>query len=424
MPGAGWVLGAGLTVLALIGLLRVGIRRERRAGPAAWVRRRDEMDLVGAVLGFHSMEEDEEPSGGPAVARRAAPQIRPASDARPAVRRPRRARAPARRPPPTGTGPARPRLVRERLGFDTPRRPSATTAWLHLVSGATPAETARVACAVAADLIERGGRVLLMDAGRRCLLHARFSREARWGLGECLDGSLPVLGVVQDTGHTGLHLLARGGEPSLSWHALGRLADEAHAHFEHVLVAVDSDVPREAGTAIAGRLVEGWWAGERLPERAAGTLSERLGVVFSAMPLDAASERSLGPAAGAVVPSTPDPILAEGSGTIVPGAGPARVGAAIPGDALTSTASAIPSDAAIAGDIRITPGSDLASESAGPTGAVELAGRVGEPDTEMVLACDGDVRSRLEFLMWVRRMTRDAPARPAPWQLADAGVPV
>jgi len=296
------------------------------------------------------------------------------------------------RPRPTAPAPTRPRLVHERLGFETRRRPSATTAWLHLVSGATPALTARAACTVAADLIERGGRVLLVDAGRRCLLHARFAREARWGLGECLDGSLPVLGVVQDTGHTGLHLLARGGEPSLAWPMLGRLVDEAHAHFEHVLVALDSDVPREAGRAIAGRLVEGWWAGERLPERNARALSERLGVVFSAMPLDQTSERLFESALGA-------PARVAGETAATPAVAPA--------------AEIVPVEIAAAAH---------ATEPAAVNADTEA---VAQADAEAtILGCDGDVRARLEFLMWVRRMTGDAPARPPAWQLADAGVPV
>jgi hypothetical protein len=389
LPGAGWILGAGVTALVLAWLLsRLGRRRTRRAA-VTWGRRSGEIDLLGAVLGFHavtdgSMDGDDGPSSWQSL-ERIAPERGELAERR--VRRvsPARMAAPGPRPP---AAPGRPRLVHERLGFVTPRRPSVTTAWLHLVSGETPALTARAACTVAADLIERGGRVLMVDAGRRCLLHARFAREARWGLGECLDGSLPVLGVVQDTGHGGLHLLARGGEPTLTWHALGRLADEAHAHFEHVLLALDPDVPHEAGVAIAGRLVEGWWAGERLTERNARALSERLGVVFSAMPLDAESERLYRSALGAptrvTVAAAPAPAPAVAEAIPVAELVPLEIAAALDEQPVTS----------------------------------------GDHAESMVLDCDGDVRARLEFLIWVRRMTGDAPARPPAWQLADAGVPV
>jgi hypothetical protein len=393
LPGLGAILGAGLTCLTVAWLLsRIGARRGRRVAPVAWARRSDETDLVGAILGFHVVEEATAPAGDPParVVRDTRPTLVRATKPDPA--RARRAHPAPRpvRPRATGPAPGRTRLMRERLGFDRPRRPSATTAWLHLVSGATPAATARAACSVAASLIERGGRVLLMDAGRRCLLHARFAREARWGLGECLDGSLPVLGVVQDTGHTGLHLLARGGEPALSWHALGRLADEAHGHFEHVLLAIDPDAPRDLGGAIAGRLVEGWWAGDRLPERTARALSERLGVVFTVLPLDESSERLVESVlaapqsipAGAPSGLTPAPTL----DSLVPGTGtwPVEI----------------------------------------PTAVLEEPVGIVNGDETTVLACDGDVRARLEFLMWVRRMTGDAPARVPAWRLADVGVPV
>jgi hypothetical protein len=294
--------------------------------------------------------------------------------------------------------------VSERLGFGAPRRPSGTTAWLHLVSGATPALAARVAFAVAADLIGSGGRVLMVDAGRRCMLHARLGREARWGVGECLDGTLPVLGVVQDSGFAGLHLLARGGEPSLMWESLGRLADEAHAHFEHVLVALDADVPREAGVALAGRLMEGWWAGERVPERAAIALSERLGIAFSAMPLgpeaDVTLEAASGP--GRLPAATVEPVSAAPA--------PAAAGAEILAWEMVmpiETASG-PDWSALAR--RHRDGLD--------PGAAEQT----RDDETTVLAYDGDVRSRLEFLMWVRRVTGDAPAPPAALKLAGAAT--
>jgi hypothetical protein len=80
-------------------------------------------------------------------------------------------------------------------------------------------------------------------------------------------------------------------------------------------------------------------------------------------------------------------------------------------------------DTAVMADAALMSGNPIGDEGTS-TVAGALPERWEGPDAAMVLACDGDVRARLEFLMWVRRMTGDAPARPPAWQLADAGVPV
>jgi len=399
-PEYGWILGAGVACLG-----------------AAW--------LLSRVGAWHELaRRGLEPGHTP-------PAARGAGTARPRVRwedrlassATGRAGSPVTAPAiPSGSGsstvrgeeatPGARRASRriERLGFGAPRRPSATTAWLHLVSGATPALTARAACTVAADLIDRGGRVLLVDAGRRCVLHARFGRESRWGVGECLARTLPVLGVVQPTGFTGLHLLARGAEPRLSWESLGRLADDAHAHYDHVLMALDPDTPREAGMAIVGRLVEGWWAGERISDRAVMGLSERLGIVFASMPMGLESEVSLEPGmepVAAVVPS--------GSASR---AAPVRAAAGWAGMDLPAVVAferpAFAPALAVADDWNETVAAILAGPSFG-------SGHEPEHEHEtLVLACDDDVRARLKFLMWVRGMAGSTPAASPAWKLAGA----
>ncbi|MFI5371515.1 MAG: hypothetical protein ACHQ52_08155 [Candidatus Eisenbacteria bacterium] len=375
-----WILAAGVIGLVATWLLaRLGTRRGLAAPPLL----RSDESMPGDVWPDLDLR-DAARNGLPPAATRTAKHAR-------------RHAAPATRPtaPPTQR-----RLVHERLGFAAPRRPSGTTAWLHLVSGPTPALAARAAFEVAADLIGRGGRVLMVDAGRRCMLHARLQREARWGVGECLDGTLPVLGVVQNTGFAGLHLLARGGEPALLWESLGRLADEAHALFEHVLVALDVDVPREAGMALAGRLVEGWWAGEQVPERAALALSERLGIVFSGMPLGPEAEVMLEAASAParLAAATAEPVSAAPALT-AEGAGILAWEMVMP--------------------IETASGPDWAALVRRHRDGLDPGAAEQTPDDETtVLAYDGDVRSRLEFLMWVRRVTGDAPRTPAAWEFA------
>src|SRR5262245_48753419 len=75
-----------------------------------------------------------------------------------------------------------------RLALDDGRRPGATQAWLHVVTGGDRSRVAEVVIAVAGELLEQGGRVVVMDAGRRLDLHEAFHREPRWGVGECLTG--------------------------------------------------------------------------------------------------------------------------------------------------------------------------------------------------------------------------------------------
>ena len=117
-PDYGWILGAGVTCLGAAWLLsRLGARHE--------------MTTRGLA-----------PPRSPKSAASAPPAARSpgAASARDRATTPALARTPARRSgePSSIRSPRR----HGRLGFVAPRRPSNTTAGLHLVSGSTPALTA------------------------------------------------------------------------------------------------------------------------------------------------------------------------------------------------------------------------------------------------------------------------------------------
>ena len=182
----------------------------------------------------------------------------------------------------------------DRLAFAPARQPSTTHAALHLVSGPTPERCLHGALVLAAELLERGERVLLVDAGRRLDLHEHFGRESRWGFGECMRGSLPLLGVVQDSGCPGLYLLARGSSGGAEqWGRLGALMDDARTHFGQVVLLVDPACPWAAGEAIKGRLIEGWWAEPGALPRASQALSERVGIPFHSLDLSSSPQELL-----------------------------------------------------------------------------------------------------------------------------------
>lgn len=260
-----------------------------------------------------------------------------------------------------------------RLAHDPARRPGTTEAWLHVVSGPERARIAEAVVAVAAELLAGGGRVVVMDAGRRLRLHEIFGREPRWGVGECLSGSLPLLGLVQDTGCPGLYLLAHGAAaPADDWPELGRVLDEARPHFARCVLALDAAVPREAAEALAGRHLEGWWAGSSGPSRSALAFAERTGIALTGYPLaggvEAAFERlPMSAAAGT------DPI-------------PARIPAAPPRLTVTIPAPRVVAPEAV--PVEVAPPS--------------------------ILDCDVRVRERLRFLVWARSLRADRESRPVP----------
>jgi hypothetical protein len=240
--------------------------------------------------------------------------------------------------------------------YEPARDPAAGLPWIHVVAGPSPAGAVRVALELAAHAIARRERVLVVDAsGVR--LHERLGREARWGLMECLQGDMPVLGLVQYAGRPGFYLLARGhAARTAAWAGLGRCLDDARLHFGRVIFVVDRETPREFGDALVGRPLEGWWgaAVSRLPQ-AAVELSGRLGIAFSGIDLARMPKVSLELLSSRVV----------------------ELAAALPAP--------VPVEA-----IEV-----LEPE---PLPILEI-----EPEP-IVLDCDLQVRQRLRFLAWMRRV--------------------
>ncbi len=235
--------------------------------------------------------------------------------------------------------------------------PGALTPTLHVVTGARPGLVLRAALELAAHRIAAGDRVLLVDGSPRLRLHDRIGRDARWGLLECLAADMPVLGLVQYAGHPGLYLLPHGkAERSVGWSQLGRKLDEVLPHFGRIILAVDSQAPGAVGDALRGRAMEGWWAGgdDRFP-RAAESAMSRLGIAFSPLSLADLSEPSLEAMASRVVKLRPPGEPAD----LAPITAPATV------------------------ELRPAPRPTL------------------EP---IVLDCDLQVRQRLRFLAWMRRV--------------------
>lgn len=247
----------------------------------------------------------------------------------------------------------------ERLleGATSPPDPAAAGPRLHVVSGSTPSAVLRAALELAARRVALGERVLLVDGSARLRLHERLGRDARWGLLECLAADMPVLGLVQYAGHPGLYLLPHGNaERSVGWSSLGRKLDEVVPHFGRIVLALDPQAPAGIGDAVRGRAMEGWWAGtDRRAETAADVAMARFGIVFTGLDLSAFSDASL-------------EVLAERVHVLRP-PGPEPEPAPI-------TAHALPG---------------------GPT----LRRASLEP---IVLDCDLQVRQRLRFLAWTRRV--------------------
>ncbi len=240
----------------------------------------------------------------------------------------------------------------------------ASTSWLHVVSGPGPEAIARAVGDLGALFLARGERVLVVDGGRRLRLHQLNGGDERWGLVECLEGGMPLLGALQSGGHPGLFVLAHGAPARAErWERLGALLADARPHFTRVVLALDALAPRAVGEALAGRLLEGWWSerGPALP-RSAQALSERLGIALSCMDL----------------PSEVEPLLeASARAAAAPPALPAGEPEAAAFEAVLRTA----------GDGEPAPAS-AAAPPAGPP----------------VVASDPQVRERLRFLLWLRRV--------------------
>ena len=282
--------------------------------------------------------------------------------------------------------PRRPRARRDEdeddAERDAARARDSELAWLHVVCGKDPGRVARGAAALAFEARQRGERVLVLDAGRRLRLHERFGCDARWGLAECLAGDMPLLGAVQSAGQAGFYLLAHGDAGGAErWDAMSRLLEEARAHFGRVILALDPRVPSEAALPLGARVLEAWWAktGPSLP-RAAAALSTRLGIPFAVLDLDDFPQAML--EAPAPEPSGWEEFPEEGAepAAAQPADEPAMVHA--PADEVGCDA--------------------LAAR------AVPLPGSA-QP---VPLLSDLEVRERLRFLIWMRRVQSEGRAAP------------
>jgi hypothetical protein len=260
------------------------------------------------------------------------------------------------------------------------RAPEATSAWLQIVSGSGRRPVAGAALELATRFLARGERVLLVDGGRRLRLHRVFRGQARLGLRECLTAHMPVLGVIQATGVPGLFLLARGAAlPASAWTQLDRLLEEARPHFGHLVLALEPSAPHEVGSMLAGRVAECWWGAATggLP-RASRVLSTRIGIVFYPLVLHSSAEKSL------------EELLARSRAAAPSGSA---------SDERPATAEA----------------SDPVAHAAGPR----------------IMDCELQVRERLRFLIWMRRVQAesrreasgplDQGLAPAPHQTTLAG---
>jgi hypothetical protein len=161
---------------------------------------------------------------------------------------------------------------------------STIEARLQIVSGSRPRRVARAMRKLAARFAAGGERVLVIDGGGELHLHDFFAAQSRLGFQECMRGEAPLLGVLQSGGFPGLYVLAHGVPTGLrTWAPLGPLLDHALAHFTRVLLALDPHLPRAAGGALAGRLMDGWWAGPDARERTARRFSARLGIALQSL---------------------------------------------------------------------------------------------------------------------------------------------
>ena len=231
-----------------------------------------------------------------------------------------------------------------------------------------------------------------MDAGRRLRLHERYGGDTRWGLGECLAGEVPLLGAVQAAGRAGFFLLAHGGPESAGrWDELSRLLEDAHAHFDRVLLALDPKAPRTAALPLGGRVLEAWWAepGPGL-SRSAAALSERLGIPFCCFDLNWLMEAM--PEAGSAAP-------AQASGLST---------------SLNEASTEPPVRLAVAealGPVDPGPGEEAFSRVAAVSGSADASESVAGSGREaVVLGCDFEVRERLRFMIWMRRVRAERRA--------------
>jgi hypothetical protein len=202
----------------------------------------------------------------------------------------------------------------------------------------------------------RGARAA-RDGSHRWALHEPLGADARWGLLESLAADLPELGLVQYAGTSGFYLLPHGRpERAVGWSSLGRKLDEVLPHFGRVVLVLDPQAPAELGDALRGRAMEGWWAhpGGRRGRGLADAVA-RFGIVFHDLELSAMPEASLEVLLARVAALRPVVVVPE----------PAPLG---------------------------------------PQAPVSRPAIPATPLEPIVLDCDLQVRQRLRFLAWTRRV--------------------
>lgn len=278
--------------------------------------------------------------------------------------------------------------------------PGLSPVVLHLVTGPDRDTIVRGVVETAAQLLARGDTVLVVDAGSRLGVHAAFGGEPHWGLAECLQGRLPLLGVVQSTGRPGLFVLARGhAEVDAPWRAFGRLLDDATARFARVIVALDADVPAEAAPAFGPRELEGWWAGDGSRPRGAQVFAERVGIPLLGLAVNA-----------------PLPVLLAGlsraartAPSAVRAPAPADRGVAPPAPPAAEVLVSAPRELPLATPAPACEPSLRARVAAPPAGTPSGLCEEGEAIAPLVLPCDARVAERLRFLAWARRLLAERP---------------
>jgi hypothetical protein len=278
------------------------------------------------------------------------------------------------------------------LSRDPRRAWDTELGWLHVVSGPDPARIAHAVSTLAGGFLERGERVLLVDAGERLRLHERYGGDTRWGLGECLAGEVPLLGAVQSAGRAGFFFLAHGAPGRVGrWDELSGLLEDGRAHFDRVLLALDRRAPGAAALPLGGRVLEAWWAepGPGL-SKSAVALSERLGIPFSCFDLNWLMEARLEAESAARVPAPGPPPSGDEAGTAPP------IG-------LASTEALALADPGAAEE-----SFEPVEGGSGSAEAIQTVAWSG--GGEVVLGCDLEVRERLRFLVWMRRVQAERRA--------------
>lgn len=192
----------------------------------------------------------------------------------------------------------------------------ADGAWLQIVSGARARDAAAAAMEVAARGVAAGGRVLVVDAGQGLDLHRAFGAEPHPGLIECLVRPLPALGMVQQGGVPRLLFLARGsGRLRPVWIHLDHLLEEVRPHCDRLVLALAADAPREVGSMLAGRVMDAWWGSPGAGRvRAMDRLSNRLGIAFIPLnlrPGDQATLEILKRRVSELAPAPPAPVVPD-----------------------------------------------------------------------------------------------------------------